>query len=194
MGMARRSAIESHTRPMTGKGDVASAVPVGHEAAAEPRPSDAQDAHRLLIRAQMLRGDFAAALAAARHIAEMSGPAEPHELLLEIALEHGSIGLARTVLADAEAKVTPVQAAMIRARIAIFERDFAAAKAILVSAIEAEPDAAPLRLLLTEAMVAAGTAADARAVLSMLGQPPVNPPPLDATQEDERAEPGKQTG
>lgn len=189
--MARRSAIETHSDTLSKPGVEFSAAPASRDDTASARLPDTPDAHRLLLRAQMLRGDFAAALEAARHLAEQDGVSEPVELLLDIALEHGSIRLARTVLAETEAEITALQSAMLRARIAVSERDFPAAKAILVTAIEAEPDAPPLRTLLTEVMVAAGTAADARAVLSMLGLPPVNPPTPGADDaEDDVAEPG----
>jgi hypothetical protein len=63
-------------------------------------------------------------------------------------------------------------------------------------AIEAHPDAAPLRTLLAEVMVASGTAADARAVLSTLGLAPVNPLPPDAATDASGTydEPGQKIG
>jgi hypothetical protein len=64
-----------------------------------------------------------------------------------------------------------------RARIAIHLGDFAAARAILVRGIEREPDAPALRALMTEVLIADGSAAQARAVVAHLGRPATAPGP-----------------
>jgi hypothetical protein len=187
MGMARHSAIEEPSN--TASDPLGRSAPNGGAQAG-------RDAHRILIRAQLLRGDIATALAAAQHLTGQKGRHDAVDLLIDVALEHGQRQLARSVLAEAEAAIPAAQAAQLKARIAVSEGDLEAAKAILVMAIEADPDATPLRTLLAEVMVAAGTAADALAVLSTLGAAPVNPPAEDeiAPETDLRPEPEKRIG
>ena len=119
-------------------------------------------------------GDIAAALAAAKDLP--AARPDPVDMLVDLALADDNAQLARHVLAETEATIPEAQAARIKARIAVSEGELAAAKAILVVAIERHPGQVALRTLLTEVMVAAGTAADARAVLTHIGRPPVNPP------------------
>src|SRR6056297_378438 len=104
---------------------------------------------------------------------------------------------ARTILADAEADgaTRKSESAQIKARIAMAERDFLAAKAILAAAVEADPDNGALRRLMAEVMVASGSAADVRAVLAHLGQMPVNPPAPKAPGDDQDGDhPNRVTG
>jgi len=135
---------------------------------------DAVARARAAILGQLQAGDVPAALDAARHLPDMRPDAV--DTLVDIALDVARVDLARGVLATTEATIPAAQAAHIKARIAVHEGELATAKAILVVAIERHPDEVVLRRLLTEVMVAAGTAADARAVLTHIGQPPVNPP------------------
>lgn len=126
------------------------------------------------MRAHLLRGDIPAATRVAERLdaGQVTRP-DPLDLLVEAALDLGRVQLARQILAGATP--APAQSAHLRARIAQSLGDFDSAKAILVMAIEQLPDAAALRTHLAEVMVAAGTAAEARAVLAHIGQPPVNP-------------------
>jgi tetratricopeptide (TPR) repeat protein len=181
--MARSSAVDDHLAEAAGWHALGA-----HERAAEraaaglaERP-DAQDLLRLLMRAQLSRGALPEARAAADRLAALSPQASAVELLVEAALDLGQGQAARRILADTEAAqaLPPAQSALLRARICRAEGDLLAAKVILVTAIETLPEAPALRTLLTEVMVAAGTAADARAVLSHLGQPPSRPAPPDA--------------
>ncbi len=145
--MARHFATEDHQGAAAGPMDrVSETLDTG------------PDAGLLLARAQLLRGDLVAALTAARHLSEiLPGRPDPVDLLVDVALEHGRVHLARTVVAQAETTAPAAQTALLKARIALSEGDFPAAKAILVTAIEAAPDVAALRALLAEVMVAAGT-------------------------------------
>jgi hypothetical protein len=70
-----------------------------------------------------------------------------------------------------------------RARIAIHLDDLAAARAILVRGIERTPEVSALRMLMTEVLIADGSAATARAVVSHLGQPATAPGP-EAARSD----------
>ena len=70
-----------------------------------------------------------------------------------------------------------------RARIAIYLGDLAAARAILVRGIERTPEVSALRMLMTEVLIADGSAATARAVVSHLGQPATAPGP-EAARSD----------
>jgi predicted Zn-dependent protease len=173
--MARQSAIDDqHAIP-------AARADSGYlDRSAQPgqkRPTGAPDLARVLLRAHLLRGDLPTAIASARRLsAALPDRPDAVDMLVEVALDHGRAQTARQVLAVAEASIPAAQAAHIKARIAMAEGDFPTAKAILVMAIERHPDHVALRTLLTEVMVAAGTAAEARAVLAHIGQPPVNPP------------------
>lgn len=113
--------------------------------------------------------------------------AEAKEVLFENALrraiEANRISDARTLVANAEAvlaahgapevpasdRMTQAKLAAAKARIAIATGDGAAARAILVRAIENNPKAPTLRVLMTEVMMAAGRASDVRPVLQHLG-------------------------
>lgn len=101
---------------------------------------------------------------------------------LREALDGDRISDARTLVANAEAvlaahdasevlaeDVTRADVAAAKARIAIATGDSAAARAILVQAIEAAPKVTMLRTLMTEVMLANGRAADVRPVLKHLG-------------------------
>lgn len=96
------------------------------------------------------------------------------------ALTDHRISDARTLVANAEAilaghgattatSLNRADLSAAKARIAIATGDSAAARAILVQAIEASPDAAALRSLMTEVMMATGRATDVRPVLQHLG-------------------------
>lgn len=112
--------------------------------------------------------------------------AAPFEHALNAALEGNRIAEARTLVANAEAVLaahgTPAsgrsertsrsQLAVAKARIAIATGDGAAARAILVRAIETNPKVPALRVLMTEVMMAAGRATEVRPVLQHLGNGP----------------------
>lgn len=127
---------------------------------------------QVLMRAHLLRDALSEAEASAELLAALGGgQTSGFALLVEAALDLGRVQLARTALSEAEIKgrLTPQEAALTRARIAQSQGDMAAAKAILVTAIEAMPDQPAPRRALAEVMIATGTAADARAVLRHLG-------------------------
>jgi hypothetical protein len=137
---------------------------------------------QLLLRAQIIEGDLTGAADSAARLARMPEQPDAMELLVDVALDTGAVQIARTAISEAEAggAIQPSRAAYHKARIALETGDLLAARAILVLALDAAPGNAALRTLLAEAMVAAGTAADARAVLGHIGRPPVNPHPEDA--------------
>jgi thioredoxin-like negative regulator of GroEL len=178
-GMARNFAVDDQSeqgpdRPASTVRDKA----LGSAPAGKRTEADTLGPLRILVGAHLMRGELPDALRAARHLAKaLPTQPDPVDLLIDISLEQGRAQLARQVLAAAEEEVgVPVaQAVHIKARIALSEGDFLGAKAVLVAAIEKAPDHPALRTLLTEVMVASGTAGDARAVLAHIGQPPVNP-------------------
>lgn len=129
------------------------------------------------LRAQVAEGDPGGT--ADSGAAPTPDPLEALDLIVEAALAAGAVQAARAAVAEAEAegRLPPWRVACHKARIALATGDLLAARAILVLALDAAPGNAALRALLAEAMVAAGQAADARAVLGHIGSPPVNPPP-----------------
>lgn len=135
-----------------------------------------------LLRAQLAEGDIPGAMDCAARMARLPDQPDAMELVVDAALDTGAVQIARTAVSEAEAAgaIQPSRAACLKARIALETGDLLAARAILVLALDAAPGNAALRTLLTEAMVAAGTAADARAVLGHIGRPPVNPHPEEA--------------
>jgi predicted Zn-dependent protease len=145
-------------------------------------PPDAEERTALLRRRigeRLAAGDRAGATEAAERLSRLPGQPEAPDLVIETALEMDDLAVARDALAEAEAsgRLSPSRTACLKARIALETGDHAAAKAILVTAIDRAPDLPQLRSLLAEVMVAGGTAAEARAVLNNLGRSPVNPPP-----------------
>lgn len=114
---------------------------------------------------------------------EASSQDQPFETALSAALRAERIADARTLVANAEAvlmahssaedalteRATQAQLAAAKARIAIAVGDGGAARAILVKAIETNPEIASLRTLMTEVMMAEGRATDVRPVLRHLG-------------------------
>lgn len=110
----------------------------------------------------------------------------PFEAALRKALKANRIADARTLVANAEAVLfaqeqadatplevmTKAQVAAAKSRIAMATGDDAAARAILVNAIESDPNAPALKALMTEVMLAAGRATDVRPVLQHLGNRP----------------------
>ena len=107
----------------------------------------------------------------------------PLEAAVRAALRAENIRDARTLVSNAEAilaghapsqspRMEPSsrsQIAAAKARIAIATGDGAAARAILVQAIEADPNTKTLKTLMTEVMMADGRATDVRPVLKHLG-------------------------
>jgi predicted Zn-dependent protease len=135
---------------------------------------------RLMLHAQIADGDATGASDTAARLARLPGEPEALDIFVDAALQVGAVQSARSALSETEAAGTlpPWRLAYQKARIALETGDLLAARAILVMAIDAAPDSTALRALLAEAMVAAGTASDARAVLGHIGRPPANPPPL----------------
>ncbi|WP_224815407.1 hypothetical protein [Hasllibacter sp. MH4015] len=89
-------------------------------------------------------------------------------------LEDGDLRMARTLVAEAtEApSASAAEIASAKARIALRAGDEVAARAIIVAAIEANPEATTLRTFLSEMMLAQGRASDVRPVMTHLGRPP----------------------
>lgn len=107
-----------------------------------------------------------------------------------LAVEGGVAAARDDVAAAVGAGTCPSWALEIaRARIAIHVGDFSAARAILIRGIEREPDVSALRALMTEVLIADGSAGQARAVMAHLGQPPTAPGPEAAVSGPPRAEP-----
>lgn len=138
--------------------------------------SDPNDRNLLtvLLQSADAMADAAAAETALAGLARLPHDADTFDLLLYRHLDAGGIAAARTLLAQAEADggIDPAQSAATRARIALASDDLDAATAILVMAIEAHPNHGALRRLMTETLLAKGSAGHARDVLAHLGQPP----------------------
>ena len=126
---------------------------------------------RVMLRAHLMRGALEEARGAAELLAGLSDQDSSLGHLVSQALDLGQVQLARRALAEVEGtgRLASHEVALLKARIATAQGDPAAARAILVAAIEATPDQLGPRRALTEVMVATGTAADARAVLTHLG-------------------------
>ena len=150
------------------------------------RPPDRIDLLRLLLRAQIGLGDRAGAQRTAARIAGQPGQPDALEVMLDAALAVGAVAVARDALSTAlgDGALPAWRAACLKARIALETGDHLAAKAILVMALERGADTPTLRAMLTEVMVAAGTASDARAVLHHAGRPPAAPEPPSAPAPD----------
>lgn len=152
----------------------------GHLEQPTPTPAgpDTPAMVHLLLRAHLMRGALDEARASADLLERLEGQGGGISLLIEAALDLGRVQLARLALAEAEGKgrMPPGEVPLMRARIAHASGDLVAARAILVAAIEAMPDQIAPRRALTEVMVAMGTAADARSVLSHLGAAADSPP------------------
>ena len=131
-----------------------------------------------LMRAQMALRDTPALAKTAEVVADLPRTPASLDLLIAYALDIGNLREARRLVSVAEADATLPDWSVARgkARIALAQGDLDAALAILVAAIEAEPDVPQLRTVLTEALIASGGAGHARDVQSHLGLPPVNTP------------------
>ncbi|AHM04673.1 hypothetical protein roselon_02338 [Roseibacterium elongatum DSM 19469] len=137
---------------------------------------------RLLLRAQLRVQDKGAARSTEEKLAEDHLDSDTLSLLIDTALTDDRSGDARAIVARAmsEGQIGGADIAAARARIAFHDGDVEAAKAILVMAIEAHPEAPGLRPMLTETLMVSGGAAYARDVQKNLGKEPVNPAPQDA--------------
>lgn len=144
--------------------------------AVQTAPDDA-DLWLLLMRTARALGDGTAAMAAADRLSALPLTEARLDALVVHALSLGRIGDARTVIARAESLPDLPAWAIARAKAmaAHADGDLPAATAILVTAIEAAPHVPALRLLLTEVLMAGGSAGHTRDVLARLGLPPVNP-------------------
>lgn len=141
-----------------------------------PEATEAAGALQSALRAHLAQGALPQAQVIAARLAGPGRTGDALGLVVDAALEMGQVQQARLALAEGEGRIPPQTAALLRARIARAQGDLAAARAILVAAIEAMPDDPVPRRVLAEVMVATGTAADARAVLAHLGaRPGANP-------------------
>jgi len=198
-------AVMSNNRPDLDKDTVPPGLLAAGGAAHSAPPADVSSdydpdgtpALALLLRAQLALGKTEEAARTMARLAEKPISPERIEAQVGYALAIDDLMMARTILADAEAggATRKSESAQIKARIAMAERDFLAAKAILAAAVEADPDNGALRRLMAEVMVASGSAADVRAVLAHLGQMPVNPPAPKAPGDDQDGDhPNRVTG
>jgi len=135
---------------------------------------DNRDMLALLLRSAEALGDGEVAQKASETLRSLPLDAPTFDLLFDRALATGQIGQARTLVSEAEAegRIDRPSAARAKARIALATGDLEAATAILVMAIEDAPSHAGLRRLMTEVLLARGSAGHARDVLAHLGQPP----------------------
>lgn len=133
-----------------------------------------RDLLALLLRSAEALGDDEVAQKASETLRRLPLDLPTFGLLLDRALETGQIGQARTLVSEVEAegRIDRPSAARAKARIALAIGDLEAATAILVMAIEETPSHAGLRRLMTEVLLARGSAGHARDVLAHLGQPP----------------------
>lgn len=117
------------------------------------------------------------------------------DALLSEALAAGRVVQARNLVARAEREggdgLDRTEVARAKARIALSLSDTKAARAILLKAIERDPDAAGLRSLMTEALMASGNAGQARAVMTHLGAVSGNAVPADPLPQARPARPGE---
>jgi thioredoxin-like negative regulator of GroEL len=141
---------------------------------------DNPDVLRTLLLAQLGLRDVAGARATADRLTETGWSAATLDAVISARLAaEGAVAAARDdVAAAVRAQTCPPWALeAARARIAIHVGDYSAARAILVRGIEREPEVSALRALMTEVLLADGSAAQARAVIAHLGQPPTAPGP-----------------
>jgi Tfp pilus assembly protein PilF len=155
-------------------------------------PEDAASLRALLM-AQLGLRDLVEAQDTADRLAATGWTAATLDAVISarLAVEDGVAAARDDVAAAVRAKTCPSWALEIaRTRIAIHLGDFSAARAILVRGIEREPDVPALRALITEVLIADGSAAQARTVVRHLGQPATAPGPEAALPREPQAEHG----
>lgn len=108
------------------------------------------------------------------------------QLRVEVALSDSAVQTARTLVSEAESRaaLSGEMAASLKGKIAMADGDGVAARAVLVMAVERFPESVMLRNQLMETLIASGGAGDARAVLSHIAKPPVNPASPSFALED----------
>ncbi|MFW5881136.1 MAG: hypothetical protein ACOCTP_01280, partial [Roseicyclus sp.] len=159
------------------------------------RPAEVSDeaAHlRALLLAQLNSRALAEAQETADRLAGTGWTATTLDAVIPARLAvAGGVARARDDVAAAvrAGSCPPWSLEIARARIAIHTGDYPAARAILVRGIEREPDVSALRALMTEVLIADGSASQARAVVSHLGQPPTAPGPEAAQPAGPPADP-----
>jgi thioredoxin-like negative regulator of GroEL len=143
------------------------------------RAPDDPDLLRLLLVTQLGLHDIDGAQETADRLSAAILSTETLDALISARLAAGRVACARDLVArGATEDRTPdwaLEAA--RARIAMQQNDLSAARAILVRGIERTPEAATLRTLMLEVLMADGDAAHAREVVARLGQPATAPGP-----------------
>jgi uncharacterized protein HemY len=150
------------------------------------RDPDPADILRALLSTQLGLRDLAGAQETADRLAATGWTAATLDAVVaaRLAVSGGEHAARNDVAAAVRSGTCPDWALEIaRARIAIHLADLAAARAILVRGIERDPQVPALRALMTEVLIADGSAAQARAVVSHLGQPPTAPGPEAALSE-----------
>jgi Flp pilus assembly protein TadD len=179
--------IESEAAALLATGQTAAAHDMLLQAV-QTAPDDAE-LWLLLLRTARILGDATAAANAAERLLDLPLTEPRLEALVGHALSQGRIGIARTLIARAETLQDLPASAVARAKAlaAHADGDLPAATAILVSAIEAAPHVPALRLLLTEVLMAGGSAGHTRDVLARLGLPPVNPAAPGTELTEDRA-------
>jgi predicted Zn-dependent protease len=144
----------------------------------DSHPGD-PDLLRLLLLTQLGLREVDTAQRTADRLSEAPLTEDALDALVPAYLAADRVAQARDVVARAAREETakPWALEAARARIAMHLEDLAAARAILVRGIEREPDAPLLRSLMAEVLMADGGAAQAREVISRLGEPPSAPGP-----------------
>ncbi len=154
------------------------------------------DLLRLLLVTQLGLQDIDGAQDTADRLSTAPLSPETLDALISARLSADKVMCARDLVARGAAQDnTPVWALeAARARIAMHQDDLTAARAILVRGIERTPEAAPLRTLMLEVLVAGGDAAHAREVTARLGQPATAPgPEVAQSRPDASAEIAQQS-
>lgn len=163
--------------PALNEGDLALTAQLSRQGL--DRTPDDPDLLRLLLVTQLGLQDIEAAQATAERLGAAPFSADTLDALISARLAAGRVGCARDLVARgvAEGGVPPWALEAARARIALHQGDLTAARAILVRGIERTPEAAALRRLMLEVLIADGGAAQAREVTTRLGQPATAPGP-----------------
>jgi thioredoxin-like negative regulator of GroEL len=137
------------------------------------------DLLRLLLVTQLGLRDVDGAQETADLLSAAPLSSDTLDALISARLAAGRLASARDLVARGvvEGSVQAWALEAARARIAMHQNDLSAARAILVRGIERTPEAASLRTLMLEVLMAGGDAAHAREVTTRLGASPTAPGP-----------------
>jgi hypothetical protein len=189
-----RNVMRAGTTTALNEGDLALAARLSRQGL-DLSPDD-PDLLRLLLITQLGLQEIEAAQITADRLGAMRLSPDTLDALISAQLAAGRVACARDLVARgvAEGDVPAWSLEAARARIALYQGDLSAARAILVRGIERTPDAPILRKLMLEVLVADGDAAHARDVTDRLGQTATAPGAeifgTEADQPPDRAQPG----